>query len=72
MDGGGKFKRIRNEKIFKETPILLMIAACLSGIVWFLVVTEYWLMVKFLGQTLSLTETITALPSRKNLSQASA
>jgi glycosyltransferase 2 family protein len=53
------------QSIFRERPFLPLGIAVLAGFTWIVTMLEYWLMVLFLGQRLSLPQTFAALTAAR-------
>jgi uncharacterized membrane protein YbhN (UPF0104 family) len=51
--------------LFRQRPAPVLAALVLSGLIWILLIVEYWLMLSFLGARLNLFQTITALTAAR-------
>ena len=51
--------------LFRQQPVAMLVAILASGLVWALMVFEYWLMAYFLGAQLTPVQTITALTATR-------
>lgn len=51
--------------LFRRRPVMLLWVLFLSGLIWALMLAEYWLMLRFLGVNFDLIQTITALTAAR-------
>jgi uncharacterized protein (TIRG00374 family) len=51
--------------LFQHHPLLILWALLLSGLIWLLMLAEFWLTLRFLGQPLSLLQTISVLTAAR-------
>jgi len=51
--------------LFRHKPLTILWVLFLSGFIWILLLAEYWLMLKFLGVQLNLSQTIGALTAAR-------